>query len=131
MARGAALAAGVWSEIGHLVRERSFGMRATGTGVVVDAGPQDKDAPKFAMGAEPQILPGEKRGPLGTGSESLEHRAEKVKGQIGGDTTDAKNQSGGAVGEVKGQVQSFRQSVDEKAAMEKKNPGWKSAAFDI
>ncbi|KAJ7902725.1 hypothetical protein B0H14DRAFT_3422199 [Mycena olivaceomarginata] len=99
-------------------------MRATGTGVVVDAGPQDKDAPKFAMGAEPQILPGEKRGPLGTGSET-------IKGQIGGDTTDAKNQLRGAVGEAKGQMQSFRQSVDEKAAMEKKNPGWKSAAFDI
>ncbi|KAF7361297.1 hypothetical protein MSAN_01162200 [Mycena sanguinolenta] len=134
LARGAALAAAVWSEIGHLIRERSWSVRATGTGVVVEAGAQDADGPKFAMGAEPQILPGEKRGPLGTGSESLEHQAgraaDSFKRSVDSDA-DAKTQLNGAVGEGKGQVQSFRRSIEEKAAMERKNPGWKSTAFDI
>ncbi|KAF8170752.1 hypothetical protein K438DRAFT_1853928 [Mycena galopus ATCC 62051] len=129
LARGASLAAAVWSEIGHLIRERSLGLHATGTGIVVDSGAQN--APKFAMGAEPQILPGEKHGPIGTGSESLEHRTERASQAVKGQTADTKNQLGGVVGEGMGQVQSFQRSVEEKAAMEKKNPGWKSAAFDI
>lgn len=37
----------------------------------------------------------------------------------------------GLVGEGKRQVHSFKHSVDEKAAVEKKNPGWKSQAFDL
>ncbi|KAJ6510452.1 hypothetical protein C8R45DRAFT_858340 [Mycena sanguinolenta] len=134
LAQGAALAAAVWSEIGHLIRQRSWSVRATGTGVVVEAGAQDADVPMFAMGAEPQILPGEKRGPLGTGSESLEHRAGRavdgVKGSADLDPN-AKSQLHGAIGEGKGQVQSFQRSIEEKAEMERKNPGWKSSAFDI
>ncbi|KAF7328984.1 hypothetical protein MVEN_02528400 [Mycena venus] len=134
LGRGASLTMAAWSEIGRLIRERKFGVRATGTGVVVEGAAQD--APKFAMGAEPQILPGEKRGPMGTGSESLENRgaqaAQGVKEQIGSvDTTDAKNQVRGAAGEGKRQVQSFQQSVEEKKTMERRNPGWKSAAYDL
>ncbi|KAJ7262762.1 hypothetical protein B0H12DRAFT_1104346 [Mycena haematopus] len=128
LARGASLAAAVWSEVGHLIRARSFNVQATGTGVVVEGGA--KDAPKVAMGAEPQILPGEKRGPLGTGSESLEHRT-GLATDGSANTTDGKSQSRGVVGEGRGQVQSFQQSIDEKAAAEKRNPGWKSGAFDI
>ncbi|KAJ6589074.1 hypothetical protein B0H19DRAFT_1102800 [Mycena capillaripes] len=126
--RGAALAAAVWSEIGRLIRERSWGMRATGTGVVLEE--STRDGAKFAVGAEPQILSGEKRGPMGTGSESLENR---VRGQTGTsqNAPDMKTQLRGLVGEGKGQVSSFKRSVDEKSAMEKENPGWKSSAFDI
>jgi len=63
------LMAALWSELGRLQRERrnEIGLRATGTGVVFE---QDKGEGKgksaFAFGAEPQILAGEKRGPLGT-----------------------------------------------------------------
>ncbi|KAK7018633.1 hypothetical protein R3P38DRAFT_3360324 [Favolaschia claudopus] len=124
MARGASLAAAVWSEIGHLLRERSWGLHATGTGVVVEGG-VERDAPKFAMGAEPQILPGEKRGPMGTASESVESR---TGARVGGDA-DARGRSAGD--QTTGAVQSFKQSLDEKVAREKRNPGWKSAAFDL
>ncbi|KAJ7730841.1 hypothetical protein DFH07DRAFT_906196 [Mycena maculata] len=141
--RGAALAGAVWSEIGRLSRERSSGWRATGTGVVLE----DKvdGGAKFAMGAEPQVLSGEKRGPMGTASESLEKGVgDTVQGQ-----TDAKNAAEGSkdaakegaqavtrhvqglVGEGKRQVRSFQRTVDEKSAMEKRNAGWKSQAFDI
>ncbi|KAJ7629413.1 hypothetical protein DFH06DRAFT_1225627 [Mycena polygramma] len=130
--RGAALAAAVWSEIGRLVRERSWSVRPTGTGVVLEE--SVRDGAKLAMGAEPQVLSGEKRGPLGTGSQSLEQKNAKalrsVQGQTG-DAADMKTQLRGLVGEGKGQVQSFKRSVDEKSAIEKNNPGWKSAAFDI
>ncbi|KAJ7827282.1 hypothetical protein B0H13DRAFT_2119756 [Mycena leptocephala] len=84
--RGAAVAAAVWSEIGRLIRERSWGLRATG-----------------------------------------------VQGQAGSpqDATDMKKQFHGLAGQGKEQVQSFQRSVDEKSAMERNNPGWKSSAFDI
>jgi uncharacterized protein (DUF736 family) len=133
--RGAAVAAAVWSEIGRLIRERSWGLRATGTGVVLEEDTQD--GAKFAMGAEPQVLGGEKRGPIGTGSESLEKRnaqtLQAVQGQAGSpqDATDMKKQFHGLAGQGKEQVQSFQRSVDEKSAMERNNPGWKSSAFDI
>ncbi|KAJ7119508.1 hypothetical protein C8R44DRAFT_982225 [Mycena epipterygia] len=141
--RGAALAGAVWSELGRLSRERTSGWRATGTGVVMED--QVEGGTKFAMGAEPQVLSGDKRGPMGTASESLEQRVgqavEAVKGQTGsaGDVTDAAKEGAqtvkkhvqGLVGEGKRQVRSFQRSVDEKSAMEKKSAGWKSHAFDI
>uniref|UniRef100_D8Q4R6 Uncharacterized protein n=1 Tax=Schizophyllum commune (strain H4-8 / FGSC 9210) TaxID=578458 RepID=D8Q4R6_SCHCM len=68
----AAYAGATVSEIGHL---RSLpgpgpltGWRATGTGVVKDDPRSDK---AFAMGAEPQIISGDKRGPAGTFSGPL------------------------------------------------------------
>ncbi|KAJ7749498.1 hypothetical protein B0H16DRAFT_1845635 [Mycena metata] len=122
--RGAALAGAVWSEIGRIGRESTAGWRATGTGVVI-----------------------EDTGPVGTGSESLEKRVgeavDAVAGQTGageaGDVKqavkegakDASAQLQGMLREGKRQVRSFRRSVEDKSVAEKKNPGWKSEAFDI
>ncbi len=141
--RGASLAAAVWSEIGRLTRERSSGWRATGTGVVLEEGKQG--GAKFAMGAEPQVLSGAKRGPVGTASESLDHRVgqavQAVQGQTGTpeDLSKATKQGlqdvqkhvQGLVGEGKKQVRTFQRTVDEKSARERENPGWTSSAFDV
>lgn len=141
--RGASLAAAVWSEIGRLSRERSSGWRATGTGVVLEE--NQKGGAKFAMGAEPQILSGDQRGPMGTGSESLEKRVGQAVQAVQGETgtpedaknavkqgaQDVKKHLQGLVGEGKRQVRSFQVSVDEKSATERKSKGWKSQAFDI
>ncbi|KAJ6510455.1 hypothetical protein C8R45DRAFT_1160962 [Mycena sanguinolenta] len=142
--RGPALAAAVWSEMGRLSRERTTGWRTTGTGVVLE---EHVQGAKFAMGAEPQVLPGEKRGPVGTASESLESRVgqavQEVQSEVGlpasGDVSEAAKQGvqdvqthvQGMVREGRRQVRSFQRSVEEKSAMEKKIPGWKSEAFDI
>ncbi|KAK7018607.1 hypothetical protein R3P38DRAFT_3360306 [Favolaschia claudopus] len=144
LGRGASLAAAVWSEIGRLSRERNSGWRATGTGIVLEEHKQS--GAKFAMGAEPQVLPGEKRGPLGTASEPLDQRigqaieaVQERTGTSAGDvgeaakqgTVDVQRHVQGIVGETKKQVNSFQRSVDDKSAAERKNPGWKSQAFDI
>jgi hypothetical protein len=106
---------------------------------------EHKGGAKFAMGAEPQVLSGEKRGPIGTGSETVEKRVgeaiQEVKGAVGapGDISQAAKEGAqdvqkhvqGLVREGKKQVNSFQRSVDEKSAVEKRNPGWKSHAFDI
>ncbi|KAJ7034694.1 hypothetical protein C8F04DRAFT_1100661 [Mycena alexandri] len=128
--RGAALAAAIWSEIGRLTRSYSVELRATGTGVVVE----EQSGAKFAMGAEPQVLSGDKHGPLGTGSQSLEQRdGQPVHGAPADERTGkpAAEHVKGLVGEGHEQVKSFRRSVDEKSAKEKQSPGWKSSAFDI
>ncbi|KAJ7186769.1 hypothetical protein C8R46DRAFT_1024767 [Mycena filopes] len=128
--RGAALAAAVWSEVGRLARSYSLELRATGTGVVVEG----QSGTKFAMGAEPQVLSGEKHGPLGTGSKSLEQRhGEAVQGAPADERTGkpAVEHVKGLVGEGQQQVKSFRRSVEEKSTAEKQKPGWKSSAFDI
>lgn len=143
--RGAALAGAVWSEIGRIGRESrgGAGLRATGSGVVLDDGVEG--GMRFAMGAEPQVLGGEKRGPVGTGSQSIEERVggavQSLKGETGspkdvkaavqGGAQDAKKQPQGLVAEGKKQVRSFQRSVEEKAAAEKKEAGWKSGAFDV
>ncbi|KAF8170753.1 hypothetical protein K438DRAFT_1613635 [Mycena galopus ATCC 62051] len=141
--RGASFAAAVWSEIGRLSRERTSAWRATGTGVVLEE--RTQGGATFAMGAEPQILSGKKRGPMGTASESLDQRVgqavQAVQGQTGTpeDLSKVANQGvqdvqkhlQGAVREGKRQINSFQRSVDEKSAMERKNPGWKSQAFDV
>jgi len=143
LGRGASLAAAVWSEIGRLSRESNSGWRATGTGVVLED--HSQGGAKFAMGAEPQVLSGEKRGPMGTGSESLEKRVgeavQAVQGEVGTpqDLSKAAKQGAqdvqkhvqGLVSEGKRQVRSFQRTVDERSAAEKKNPGWKSSAFDV
>ncbi|KAJ6602457.1 hypothetical protein DFH09DRAFT_1270433 [Mycena vulgaris] len=112
--RGAALAGAVWSEMGRLSRESNTGWRATGTGVVIEDSVEG--GTKFAMGAEPQVLSGDKRGPMGTG---------RFQGQTGTpeDATkaakegakDVKQHVQGLVGEGKKQVRSFQRTVDEKA----------------
>ncbi|KAJ7464838.1 hypothetical protein B0H11DRAFT_1922583 [Mycena galericulata] len=135
--QGAALVGGVWSEVGRLIRERSVAVSATGTGVVVMSQDDEKgeSEARFAMGAEPQVLPGEKRGPAGTGSQSI--ASESRAGQDGYQAQqrdvakEGQKQVQGLTGEARGQVRSFRRSVDERTAMEKSTPGWQSSAFDV
>ncbi|KAJ7118017.1 hypothetical protein C8R43DRAFT_934298 [Mycena crocata] len=117
--RGAALAAATWSEVGKLIRERDVWVRATGTGVIIVRDEEGDGQSRLAMGAEPQVLPGSKHGPLGTGAESLEAR-------VG-----TKGDAHSVAREGKEQVSAFRRSVQEKAAAEKKTNGWQSSAFDV
>ncbi|KAG1852737.1 hypothetical protein F4604DRAFT_1629081 [Suillus subluteus] len=124
--------AAMWSEIGKLRRMEGgllSGWRATGTGIVKD---DLGGNAKIAMGAEPQILPGEKRGPLGTHAEPLAERipGADVGGALEGATTAVERvEQAGKEGLT--QVQSFKQSVEHKKREEEKRRGWQSPAFDI
>ncbi|KAI0071485.1 hypothetical protein K474DRAFT_1668982 [Panus rudis PR-1116 ss-1] len=139
LSRGPSLVAGFWSELGHLRRGEGgllSGWKATGTGLIKEDG-NAKDGAKFAIGAEPQILPGEKRGPIGNFSEPL---ADKIDANV--DAQGLAEGSRDAVKDVATQakdkvqqgiqkVKSFKQAVEEKSEQEKRKPGWKSDAFDI
>lgn len=135
---GGSLMAALWSELGRLQRERTdeIGLRATGTGVVVE---QEKGEGKgksaFAIGAEPQILAGEKRGPLGTGSEKLKDKfaeeAMDVDVDIHQVAEDPEGQVKGMLKEGKKQVVGFRKSVERKRELEMCNKGWESASFNF
>ncbi|KAI0363499.1 hypothetical protein BV20DRAFT_975593 [Pilatotrama ljubarskyi] len=124
--RGASLVAGFWSELGHLQKGEGgllSGWKATGTGIIKD----DKGS-QFAMGAEPQVLSGEKRGPKGNFSEPLGER-EDVQNKI--------QQAKGVGQQVKEsakdklqKVKSFKDTVAQKVDEEKSRPGWQSPAFD-
>ncbi|EKM57069.1 uncharacterized protein PHACADRAFT_119248 [Phanerochaete carnosa HHB-10118-sp] len=127
--RGASLVAGFWSELGKLSRGEGGllkGWKATGTGLIKDEGNARGDA-VFAMGAEPQVLSGEKRGPKGNFSES-------VKERVAAEMDRAKELAGEAKEQIKEgyqQVKSFTQTVKNKAEEEKRKPGWESSAFDV
>ncbi|KAF7981273.1 hypothetical protein HWV62_34169 [Athelia sp. TMB] len=136
---GSAFAAAIWSEIGRLRKSEGgilSGWTATGTGFVKD---DLQNGGKIAMGAEPQILSGEKRGPLGTNSETVKERLPDVDlGAIDAnvDTSSAGQAAGDVaqkgvdlVKEGKRQVQTFQKTVEAKAAEEKKRDGWESEAF--
>ncbi|KAG6810174.1 hypothetical protein H0H92_013012 [Tricholoma furcatifolium] len=154
---GAAFLAAIWSEVGRLRRESSESgsgveWRATGTGVVVEQGNGNV---QFAMGAEPQILSGEKKGPLGTASEPLGQRVEAIvqdatgvdmrnvaeearrvdagaaKAQVQQTAGQTKDQVKGLVKDGQKKVQSFHKAVKEKKSQEEKNKGWRSVAFDV
>ena len=140
---GGSLMAALWSEFGRLQRERTdeIGWRATGTGVVVEQQKgEGKGKSAFAIGAEPQILDGEKRGPLGTGSERLKDKV--VEGAMDVDVPvsaggihevleDAEGRAKGMVKEGKRQVVGFRKSVERKKELEMNNKGWESVSFDF
>ncbi|CAK5263339.1 unnamed protein product [Mycena citricolor] len=136
---GASFAGAIWSELGRLTKGQSFGWRATGTGLVLE---EASGQTKFAVGAEPQLLSGEKRGPVGTGSESVSKRVgdavDAIKGETGRSGQDAqdaakdvKQHVEGLVGEGQRQIRSFQRTVDEKVVQEKRTDGWKSSAFDL
>jgi Protein of unknown function (DUF4449) len=163
--RGAALFAAVWSEVGRFRKRRAgegreVGWRATGTGVVLEQrvsgeleeeeeAEAERKARKgdvvFAVGAEPQVLSGEKHGPLGIGAEPLAKRVrEAVRDATGGVDVPAieevgredggrdvaasmKQQARGALRKVEG----FRRSVEVKREEEIRREGWRSDAFDF
>ena len=127
LAPTASLSAAIWSEIGHLRKLEGgilTGWKATSTGIVKEG---REGEPSIAMGAEPQILPGEKRGPLGYGAEPLGERMEAVAMER--EMIEERVREVGREG-LKG-VQTFKQSVEHKAAEEKKRAGWESEAFDV
>lgn len=139
LTRGPSLVAGFWSELGHLQKgDTGFfkGWKATGTGLIKDEGNARPNA-QFALGTEPQILPGEKRGPAGNFSEPI---ADKVDVDVDaeGAAEDAKNKAKGVVQQAQSKVKegvekikSFSQTVSDKAEEERRHPGWKSDAFDV
>ncbi|PPQ74895.1 hypothetical protein CVT24_003048 [Panaeolus cyanescens] len=165
MGAGSSLMGALWSEIGRLKRlgmeeiregESVFGWRATGSGVIVEQmtapdveGEGEVKKSQFAMGVEPQILSGSKRGPIGTGSESLRDKADRLAETQGVDlgvaregaqvglkevrdvVKDAKSQVEGAVGQGKKRLSEFRGSVEKKRKQEEVKAGWESKAFDF
>ena len=78
----------------------------------------------FAVGAEPQILGGEKRGPLGAGPEG---KTEAVDVDVGGIVEGLEGRAKGLVKDVEG----FRKRVERKKKEEMGKPGWESASFDF
>ncbi|KAG5646262.1 hypothetical protein DXG03_003858 [Asterophora parasitica] len=159
---GAAIIAALWSEMGRLRREgkatgEGWKVEATGTGVVMKQGEGDEKM-QLAVGAEPQILSGEKRGPVGTASEPLSGRVtDAVRGATGVDMSQAVEQGGMDVSaqagqakgmameqasKVKGHAQglitegrkrtaSFQTAVKEKMVKEQRTEGWRSEAFEF
>lgn len=146
LGRGASLVAGTWSEMGKLSRGKGGflkGWKATGTGIIKDEGNVRGDA-VFAMGAEPQILSGEKRGPKGNFSKPVKDRLQDEMDvdpdqvDISGEAQQLGDRARQMVGEAKDQVKegyekikSFKETVETKAEQEKKRPGWESGAFDV
>ncbi|KAF9554848.1 hypothetical protein CPC08DRAFT_643741 [Agrocybe pediades] len=169
LSSGASVLAALWSEFGRLERRaaetRIEGTEwsATGTGIVVQQHTRigvdqlgeggEKRTTAFAMGAEPQILSGEKRGPLGTGSEKLtdlmQRKAQEgldamsqatgvdinnaidLRDKAEGVVRDAKDTARGVVSEGRRELDGFRQAVLRKSEIEMKREGWRSQAFDL
>lgn len=130
---GGSFMAALWSELGRLQRTGSEGVgwRATGTGLIVEQKGEGVGSTAFAMGAEPQILSGEKRGPLGTGSESLKMDVDTSPAGIREVLEDVEGQAKGMVKEGKRQAVGFRRSVEKKKEKEMGTKGWQSACFDF
>ncbi|KAI0342498.1 hypothetical protein BDW22DRAFT_1407581 [Trametopsis cervina] len=148
LGRGAALVAGWWSEVGKMSRGEGGllkGWKATGTGLIKDEANLRPDA-VFALGAEPQVLSGEKRGPKGNFSESLkdvaaremdvdpselEDAAAQQTKQVGQAAKDLTGQAKDSIKEGYQKVKSFKDTVKVKSEEEKSRPGWESQAFDV
>jgi hypothetical protein len=148
---GAAISAAFVSEIGRIRRygwgrnrDREIKWRATGTGVVVEdqkvdrgTGQKKSGAGTIAVGAEPQILSGAKRGPAGTGSESVNKRLKKAADEMDVDVDmdvnaeDMQGQAAGVVNEGKRQAQMFKDAVNTRVEAERRSEGWQSSAYDV
>ncbi|EKM77256.1 hypothetical protein AGABI1DRAFT_62301 [Agaricus bisporus var. burnettii JB137-S8] len=150
---GGSLMAAIWSEAGRIRREGQergeLGIHATGTGIVVEQQlytrhGDEAGKTEFAVGAEPQILSGDKRGPLGTGSKPLRERAEQIGEEVGispgvvEEGVEVRDYIAGAKQEAKVMLKegekrfmSFKRSVEQKTVQEKQRGGWQSSAFDF
>lgn len=137
LARGPALAAAWWSELGRLRRLHgglAAGWRATGTGVVRDAGGKAE----IAFGAEPQVLGAEKHGPKGTLSQPISERAREAGASTDISMEGVEGAAKDAVGKVKEgakaglrKMRTFEDMVAEKQQREESHAGWRSDAFDL
>jgi hypothetical protein len=136
LARGQALAAAWWSELGRLRRLHgglSAGWHTTGTGVVRDGGKAE-----IAFGAEPQVLGAEKHGPKATLAQPISERAREagVSADVSREGVEgaAKDVVGKAKETVKAgirKVRTFEDMIAEKQQKEESNAGWRSDAFDL
>ncbi|KAH9953742.1 hypothetical protein BC827DRAFT_1246480 [Russula dissimulans] len=134
LARGPALAAAWWSELGRFRRRQGglyFGWRMTGTGVVRNSGDVG-----VALGAEPQMLGPEKQGPKGTLAQPLEERAAHMDTRVSVERIEgaAKNVVGEARDKMRAglsKVRTLEEMITEKQEEEEKISGWQSSAFDV
>jgi hypothetical protein len=134
LARGPALAAAWWSEIGRLQRTQGglfSGWRTTGSGIVRNGG----DA-GVALGGEPQVLGPEKHGPKGTLAQPLKERAREagVDVDVGVSAEHIAGAGKDVVGKAKEglrKVRTFEEKIAEKQKEEGSTPGWESSAFGV
>jgi hypothetical protein len=143
LTRGPALAAAIWSEVGRFVRSGpkssraglSQGWQLTGTGII-----KHGEDSSIAMGAEPQILSGDKHGPKERLAEPLANKVQRAADQAGvdvdvsmGDATQAAGsiaeQASGLVQQGIQQVRGYKQALQAKKEAEEKRDGWRSEAF--
>jgi hypothetical protein len=141
LTRGPALAGAIWSEVGHFMRSGnssraglSQGWQLTGTGIV-----KRGEESTIAMGAEPQVLSGDKHGPKARLAEPLSDKAQRVADQVGVDVNMADatqtaqsvaEQATEVVQQGVQQVRGYQQALDAKKEAEEKRPGWRSEAFN-
>ncbi|PPQ72126.1 hypothetical protein CVT26_006866 [Gymnopilus dilepis] len=129
---GGSLMGAIWSEIGRLQKTGTIDVRMTGTGLVAHHVEKGKE---LAMGVEPQILSGDKHGPLATGAEPVQQKAQRVGQQYGVNpedmNVDPREGAQGVLREGKKRAAEFERNVDKKKKMEMSQSGWQSSAFDI
>ncbi|KAH7092797.1 hypothetical protein BKA62DRAFT_722425 [Auriculariales sp. MPI-PUGE-AT-0066] len=120
---------GLTSALGRMSREgRMFeGLQATSVGLVKDDPATDT---AFAAGAAPQIIDGNKHGPVargvGVGNQQGTGQNQAAKLQQQGQQAKEKVKGEG----VPDPVESFVDAVARKRDAEKKSEGWRSSAFD-
>lgn len=137
LARGQALAAAWWSELGRLRRLHggfAAGWRATGFGVVRDAGGKAE----IAIGAEPQVLGAEKHGPKGTLAQPVSERARQAgfsadisRERVEGVAKDAVGKAAEGAKAGLRKVRTFEEMIAEKQQKEESHVGWRSDAFEL
>ncbi|KAH8922908.1 hypothetical protein BT69DRAFT_1262998 [Atractiella rhizophila] len=118
----AAFLGAVKSEIGYLSQQPSVwdGMRLTSVGIITDDPKSDK---AFAVGAAPQLISGDKHGPLAHTTAESGVAMEVDSG------TSRQAQNIGA--EAKGRVNSFKDAVTARTELERNRDGWRTDAFDL
>lgn len=119
---GPSYVSGLVSELGHMAQQSSVfaDVSTTNVGVVKDVAGSDK---AFAVGAGPQLISGDKHGPVATGVGT---------GQPGTHGKSDKPVAQKVMGEgVPPDVETFTASVARKREAEKKSTGWRTAAYDL
>ncbi|KAA1475233.1 hypothetical protein DENSPDRAFT_866855 [Dentipellis sp. KUC8613] len=131
LSRGPALTAAFWSELGHLQKMPGGlfgGWTATGTGLVKEV---EGENAQFAMGAEPQIISGDKHGPKGRLAKPLAEQSGVDTGDVAKKVGDTAQQAKEGVKRGVQKVRSFKSMVEQKKAQEEARSGWSSPAFDV
>lgn len=116
---------GLTSVLGRMAREGrlSEGLRTTSVGFVKD---DPKTDTAFAMGTAPQILHGDKHGPVATG---IRPGGEVQRGEPGKAAKGVARKMTGS--DAPAQAESFVDSVARKREAEKKSEGWRTGAYEL